>query len=130
MPVPAVTGKLGSTIGGKLVELTVEPILKEIGYVIFYRHNLTEHEDALKELKNRRDVVQIRVDEARRQGEEIYGQVKDWISKADEITSGVCKGTPGLFVEVMSQSLVTPSDKQRSKEDDNANSRAQGQREV
>ncbi|VFQ74989.1 unnamed protein product [Cuscuta campestris] len=86
MPVPAVIAKLGSSIGGKLADLTVGSIGKQVGYVISYRHNLTEHKDALKELKNCRDVVQIRVDEARRQGEEIYGQVKDWISKADEIT--------------------------------------------
>ncbi|RAL39790.1 hypothetical protein DM860_018254 [Cuscuta australis] len=86
MPVPVVIAKLGSTIGGKLADLTVGPIGKQIGYVISYRHNLTEHKDALKELKNRRDVVQIRVDEARRQGEEIFEEVKDWISKAVEIT--------------------------------------------
>ncbi|VFQ87499.1 unnamed protein product [Cuscuta campestris] len=86
MPVPVVIAKLGSTIGGKLADLTVGSIGKQIGYVISYRHNLTEHKDALKELKNHRDVVQLRVDEARRQGEEIFEKVKDWISTADEIT--------------------------------------------
>ncbi|KAF7840438.1 putative disease resistance protein [Senna tora] len=79
------------SLAGKVVELTVEPIVRQLGYLISYHSNVKKLKDEFKELQNDKEAVQHLVDEAQRQGEDIELKVQDWFTKVNEITELVDK---------------------------------------
>ncbi|KAI4313426.1 hypothetical protein L6164_026410 [Bauhinia variegata] len=70
----------------KLLEYTVAPITRQVGYVIFYPSNVKELKEAAQALQRTRERVQHEVDAAMRNGELIEGDVKKWLEEVDEIT--------------------------------------------
>ncbi|KAF7808367.1 putative disease resistance protein [Senna tora] len=78
-------------LAGKVVELTVEPIGRQLGYLISYQSNVKKLKDEFKELQNDKEAVQHLVDQAQRQGEDIEVKVQDWFTKVNEITELVDK---------------------------------------
>jgi len=75
-----------NAIVGKVIELTVQPIGQEVGYLFSYHSNVKTLKDKLKELQNDREVVQHLVDDAIRKGEDIEVKVQTWFSAVNEIT--------------------------------------------
>ncbi|KAF7840440.1 putative disease resistance protein [Senna tora] len=78
-------------LAGKVLELTVEPIGRHLGYLISYHSNVTKLKHEFHELQNEREAVQHRVDDAQRQGEDIEAKVQDWFTQVNEITELVDK---------------------------------------
>ncbi|KAI4313429.1 hypothetical protein L6164_026412 [Bauhinia variegata] len=70
----------------KLLDYTVAPITRQVGYVLFYPSNVKELKEAAEALHGTRERVQHEVDAAVRNGELIEGDVKKWLEEVDEIT--------------------------------------------
>ncbi|KAF7840439.1 putative disease resistance protein [Senna tora] len=89
--IPTLTMELLTLVAEKVIEFTLVPIGRQLGYLISYQSNVKELKDQFKALQNCTQVVQNRVDEARRQGEDIDARVQDWFSRVNEITELVDK---------------------------------------
>ncbi|KAG8635215.1 disease resistance protein At4g27190 [Manihot esculenta] len=74
-------------IAGKIGELLVEPIGRQIGHFIHYRSNTVKLQEQVKILEGVRDDVQVSVDAAKRNGEVIRKEVQNWTSMVDGILS-------------------------------------------
>ncbi|CAL5409612.1 unnamed protein product [Camellia sinensis] len=83
MPVLDALISIGGSIGGKVVELLVEPVGRQFGYVIYRRKYIEDLRDQVKKLEARRKDVEDIIDAAKRNGEEILETVKIWIEKVD-----------------------------------------------
>ncbi|GAY67063.1 hypothetical protein CUMW_253660 [Citrus unshiu] len=75
-------GAAVSGIASKVVELLFDPIREEISYVCKYQSNV-------KELKNVGERVEQAVKHADRQGDDIFSDVQEWLTKFDEWTKRV-----------------------------------------
>ncbi|KAI4313273.1 hypothetical protein L6164_026265 [Bauhinia variegata] len=75
--------------GGKILDYTLAPIVRQVGYLIFYNSNLKELKEKAESLQHARESVQQRVDAAYRNGDEIYNGVLGWLKKVDEIARKV-----------------------------------------
>ncbi|KAI4313431.1 hypothetical protein L6164_026414 [Bauhinia variegata] len=75
-----------SLVVGKLLDYTVAPITKQVGYLIFYHSNVKELREEAEALQRERERVQHAVDTAVRNGELIEGDVKKWLEEVDEIS--------------------------------------------
>ncbi|XP_054780621.1 probable disease resistance protein At4g27220 [Prosopis cineraria] len=77
-----------STIAEKVVEpivdYTVAPIARQVGYLIFYKDNFTNLKDQLAELKTIKETINREVEAERRNGYQINDAVKNWLEKVDE----------------------------------------------
>ncbi|KAI4354268.1 hypothetical protein L6164_003146 [Bauhinia variegata] len=76
-----------STIVDKLLEYTLIPVTRQVGYVISYKDNVSELKKQAKRLLNERESLQHRVDGAQRNGEEIEAMVNDWLCEVKENAS-------------------------------------------
>ncbi|KAG8635211.1 hypothetical protein MANES_16G008700v8 [Manihot esculenta] len=74
-------------IAGKIGELLVEPIGRQIGHFIHYTSNTVKLQEQVKILEGVRDDLQVSVDAAKRNGEVIRKEVQNWISMVDGILS-------------------------------------------
>ncbi|XP_021596223.1 probable disease resistance protein At5g63020 isoform X2 [Manihot esculenta] len=74
-------------IAGKIGELLVEPIGRQIGHFIHYRSNTVKLQEQVKILEGVRDDLQVSVDAAKRNGEVIRKEVQNWTSMVDGILS-------------------------------------------
>ncbi|XP_021911830.1 probable disease resistance protein At1g61190 [Carica papaya] len=68
-----------------ILDHSVAPIGRQIGYVFNYKSNLQSLKKQLQKLKDERDMVQHSVDDATRKGEEIEAAVARWMKYADKI---------------------------------------------
>ncbi|KAF7840437.1 putative disease resistance protein [Senna tora] len=75
----------------KVIEFTLQPIGRQLGYLISYHSNVKKLKDEFKELQNDIEAVQHLVDDAQRQGEDIEVKVQEWFSRVNEITELVDK---------------------------------------
>ncbi|KAL6311687.1 hypothetical protein AAG906_019035 [Vitis piasezkii] len=69
----------------KVAEYLVDPIVRPLGYLFNYRSNLDELEEQVERLGNARERLQHDVDEANRQGDDIEIDVRDWLTRTEEI---------------------------------------------
>ncbi|GMN68302.1 hypothetical protein TIFTF001_037360 [Ficus carica] len=78
---------VGITISvvAKVAEYTVNPVCRQLGYLFYYKSNIENLKAQIQQLGYERDRLQNRVDEARRNGEEIDAEVENWLSSADRI---------------------------------------------
>ncbi|CAL5345818.1 unnamed protein product [Camellia sinensis] len=83
MPVLDALISIGGSIGGKVVELLVEPVGRQFGYVFYRMKYIEDLRDQVKKLEARRKDVEDIIDAAKRNGEEILETVKIWIEKVD-----------------------------------------------
>ncbi|KAJ7962142.1 Disease resistance protein [Quillaja saponaria] len=72
-------------IAAKVVEYTVAPIGRQLGYLIFYRRNVEDLRIQVQRLEETKERVQRDVDAAKRNGEEIYIDVQNWLIKVNEL---------------------------------------------
>ncbi|XP_028794528.1 disease resistance protein At4g27190-like [Neltuma alba] len=80
-----------TAIAGKIAELTVIPIGRQVGYLLSYKGNYKELEDKIEELRSTKLRIEHRVDEERRNGKEIEVDVVSWQERVDETLKEVEK---------------------------------------
>ncbi|KAI8540360.1 hypothetical protein RHMOL_Rhmol09G0257100 [Rhododendron molle] len=68
-------------LGGKIAKYLIEPIGRQFGYLIYYNTNLERLRNQVKTLEERRDSVQLLVNEAKRKGEVIGPEVEGWMAR-------------------------------------------------
>ncbi|XP_028783523.1 putative disease resistance protein At3g15700 [Neltuma alba] len=68
---------------GKIAELTVMPIGRQVEYLLFYKGNCKELEKKIEELKERKVHVEHDVEAERRNGREIEDEVLSWQNRVD-----------------------------------------------
>ncbi|XP_022999581.1 probable disease resistance protein At4g27220 [Cucurbita maxima] len=73
------------SVVAKVGECMVKPIGRQMGYLIFYQSYVTDLEYQLSVLENTRRRVQHKVDEARRNAEDILVDVQEWLIKVDKV---------------------------------------------
>ncbi|KAI4313401.1 hypothetical protein L6164_026386 [Bauhinia variegata] len=76
-------------VGEKLLDYTLAPMARQVGYLIFYNSNVKELKEKAENLQHARESVQQRVDAAIRDGDEIYNGVHAWLKKVDEMARKV-----------------------------------------
>ncbi|XP_028789189.1 uncharacterized protein LOC114745206 [Neltuma alba] len=78
-----------TTIAGKflepIVEYTVAPIGRQLGYLIFYKGNFKNLKDQVDELKREKETISNEVEAERRNGRQIYDAAQNWLNRVDEI---------------------------------------------
>ncbi|KAJ7961869.1 Disease resistance protein [Quillaja saponaria] len=75
----------------KVVEYTVAPIGRQLGYLIFYTSNKENLRTQFRSLEETKDRVQREVDAAKRNGQEIHPDVQNWLSKVNELIEEATK---------------------------------------
>ncbi|KAF3453152.1 hypothetical protein FNV43_RR03589 [Rhamnella rubrinervis] len=73
------------SIAAKVGEYTVAPIGRQLGYLFCYKRNVEDFNTKIGDLKNVKERLQHEVEEAQRNGENIFDDVNDWITKVDKI---------------------------------------------
>ncbi|XP_062083144.1 probable disease resistance protein At4g27220 [Humulus lupulus] len=77
---------IGTSIVAKIAEYTVAPVGRQLGYLFCYAGNVDNLKTRMQELKNARDRLQHRVEEARNNCQEIEADVQRWLSSVDRIS--------------------------------------------
>ncbi|GMN68300.1 hypothetical protein TIFTF001_037361, partial [Ficus carica] len=77
--------RITASVVAKVAEYTVNPVCRQLGYLFYYKSNIDNLKTQIQQLGYARDRLQHRVDEARRNGEEIEADVENWLSSADRI---------------------------------------------
>ncbi|XP_016648869.1 PREDICTED: disease resistance protein At4g27190-like [Prunus mume] len=70
----------------KIIEYAVEPVGRQMGYLINYKSNLESLRSQLKNLDAAKDRMKHRVDEVERNGKGVETDVQNWRKEADGIT--------------------------------------------
>ncbi|RHN59294.1 putative P-loop containing nucleoside triphosphate hydrolase, leucine-rich repeat domain, L [Medicago truncatula] len=78
-----------TSVGSKLVEFTVEPVLRQARYVLFYKCNLNKLSKDLKDLEAARQRVNHSIEEAKSNGEEIENDVLNWMKEVNQVINKV-----------------------------------------
>ncbi|XP_054780780.1 probable disease resistance protein At4g27220 [Prosopis cineraria] len=81
---------LGSVVG-KIVELTMMPIAKQVGYLLFYKDNFEELEKQIEGLKTIKERIEQGVSAERKKVKEIHSDVLSWQKRVDETLEKVEK---------------------------------------
>ena len=79
------------SVAAKVGEYLVAPVGRQLGYLFHYNSNITELQDEAKKLGDKRQSLQLRVEEAERKGDEILPDVRNWLTSADDIFQEVEK---------------------------------------
>ncbi|KAM5576857.1 disease resistance protein [Rosa sericea] len=75
-----------TTVAGKVAEYTVEPIIRQGGYIIHCKSNLDTLQTRVNELKATRGRMHNDIVAAERKGETIQPDVVLWMTESDDIT--------------------------------------------
>lgn len=70
----------------EIAKHTVAPVGRQLGYLLFYKSNLETFKKQVKDLEHVRNSMQHRVEEARRNCEEIEDDVQDWLGEVEKIS--------------------------------------------
>ena len=81
----AILMSAAANVAGKVAGYLVDPIVRQLGYLFNYRSNLDELVEQVERLGNARERLQHDVDEANRQGDDIENDVRDWLTRTEEI---------------------------------------------
>ncbi|QHO28822.1 hypothetical protein HN873_024202 [Arachis hypogaea] len=74
-----------TAVAGKVVDLTVVPIGRQLGYLIFYRTDVNKLKTSVEKLKAKIDDTNISVEAAKQNGETTpFPSVQKWIEDAEE----------------------------------------------
>ncbi|XP_054780689.1 uncharacterized protein LOC129288216 [Prosopis cineraria] len=73
-----------ATMFGKVLDLVVDPVKRQLGYLWNYKSNLEELRGCAQRLKDERQSMIARVREAERNGENIEDRVNNWLTEMDE----------------------------------------------
>ncbi|KAL6189298.1 hypothetical protein ACLB2K_040687 [Fragaria x ananassa] len=77
---------VGTGIVGKLVELTVTPVGRQVGYLIYYNRNVKKLENQLNDLVAVSQDVERKVGEEKRNSREVEVHVNNWLTDVKKIT--------------------------------------------
>nr|XP_004299759.2 PREDICTED: disease resistance protein At4g27190-like isoform X2 [Fragaria vesca subsp. vesca] len=77
---------IGTVIVGKLVELTVTPVGRQVGYLIYYNRNVKKLENQLNNLVAVSQDVERKVGEEKRNSREVEVHVNNWLTDVKKIT--------------------------------------------
>ncbi|PRQ36868.1 putative P-loop containing nucleoside triphosphate hydrolase, leucine-rich repeat domain, L [Rosa chinensis] len=77
---------IGTGIVGKIAEYTVEPVIRQVGYIICYNRNLKKLQSQVGDLGDARLRVWHAVETEKRKGKQIETDVHKWLSKVETIT--------------------------------------------
>ncbi|XP_054780470.1 disease resistance protein At4g27190-like [Prosopis cineraria] len=83
-----------SAIAGEIAKYTLKPIVRQVGYLFFYKDNFKELKDQVEALGIAKERIVHEVEAERRNGREIEADVGEWLKKADTTlkeADGVCK---------------------------------------
>ncbi|KAI4356768.1 hypothetical protein L6164_000762 [Bauhinia variegata] len=72
------------SIVGNIIEHTIAPVARQVGYVIFFRRNVKNLKTQVDELQKAKQRVEHEIDEATRDAQKIETDVNDWLKKVDE----------------------------------------------
>ncbi|XP_061993813.1 disease resistance protein At4g27190-like [Rosa rugosa] len=75
--------EIGTGIVGKFAEYMVEPIIRQVGYVIYYHRNLNKLQTLVGDLNDARQSMQHAVETEERKGKGIETGVQNWLTKVD-----------------------------------------------
>ncbi|KAF3445368.1 hypothetical protein FNV43_RR10544 [Rhamnella rubrinervis] len=75
------------SIAFKISDMLVEPVVKQIGYLIFYEDNIKDLADETAKLKDKRAGIQLSMEEATGKSEVIAPEVVRWVTEVDKITN-------------------------------------------
>ncbi|XP_057991817.1 probable disease resistance protein At4g27220 isoform X3 [Hevea brasiliensis] len=67
-----------------IVEYTFVPVKRHLSYAFNCRSKVEKLKNQVENLKNQRDGLKPHVDEATRRGDEIYANVRNWLTSVDE----------------------------------------------
>ncbi|KAL5538724.1 hypothetical protein UlMin_043983 [Ulmus minor] len=102
---------IGSSILRKITEYTVEPVGRQLGYLFYYRSNIDNLRNKVRELDNRTTNLMHQVEAAQRNGEEIEADVEDWLCKSknqsDEASSFLANEGQIGMQHCLSSSMVS-----------------------
>ncbi|GAU28418.1 hypothetical protein TSUD_54700 [Trifolium subterraneum] len=74
------------SVAAKIAEFTIEPVIgRQLGYILYYEDNLERMKTDFQKLEGKKDIVQRKVNEARKNGEKIEGIVEKWLNEVDDI---------------------------------------------
>ncbi|KAJ9691581.1 hypothetical protein PVL29_013693 [Vitis rotundifolia] len=73
------------SVAAKVAEYLVDPIIRPLGYLFNYHRNITDLNQQIDSLHLARERLQIPVDEANRQADEILPGVQEWLTYAEGI---------------------------------------------
>ncbi|WJZ97438.1 hypothetical protein VitviT2T_016042 [Vitis vinifera] len=73
------------SVAVEVAKCLVDPIKRQLGYLLNYRRNITDLNQQIENLRRERDELQIPVNEAYRQGDEIFPRVQEWLTYAEGI---------------------------------------------
>ncbi|XVF56889.1 hypothetical protein PTKIN_Ptkin06aG0156800 [Pterospermum kingtungense] len=79
----SIVGSIFGSIAGKAAEYAVDPIARQFSYLFKYKTKFQNLEGQLQQLKDARDRVQQNVNQANRQGEDIYDNVNRWLTEVN-----------------------------------------------
>ncbi|PQQ01302.1 disease resistance protein [Prunus yedoensis var. nudiflora] len=70
----------------KIIDYTVVPVGRQVGYLIHYKNNFENLRSHLKNLDAAKDRMNCTVNEVERNGKRVHNDVQNWRTEADEIT--------------------------------------------
>ena len=73
------------SVAAKVAECLVDPIARQLGYLFNYRRNYVDLTEQIEMLDHARVRLQQSVEEANRQGDEIFPDVQEWLKGAERI---------------------------------------------
>ncbi|KAL6333007.1 hypothetical protein AAG906_020027 [Vitis piasezkii] len=73
------------SVAAKVAEYLVDPIIRPLGYLYNYHRNITDLNQQIENLRRAREELQIPVNEANRQGDEIFPGVREWLTYTEGI---------------------------------------------
>ncbi|KAL5574993.1 hypothetical protein UlMin_016692 [Ulmus minor] len=77
---------IGSSILGKIAEYTIEPVGRQLGYLFYYRSNIDNLTNKVRELDDRGKSLMSEVEVALSKGEEIKADVQDWLCESKKLS--------------------------------------------
>ena len=78
-----------TTVGPIVAEHVVDSIAAQLSYIWNYKTNFEDLEKQVKKLWGRRDEVQLKVEEATRNGDEIHKHVQKWLESVNKMINEV-----------------------------------------
>ncbi|XVF56899.1 hypothetical protein PTKIN_Ptkin06aG0157800 [Pterospermum kingtungense] len=79
----SIVGSILGSLAGKAVEYTVDPIARQFSYLFKPKTKFQNLRGQLQQLKDARERVQQNVNQAIRQGEDIYDNVNRWLTEVN-----------------------------------------------
>ncbi|KAJ7969094.1 Disease resistance protein [Quillaja saponaria] len=83
--------EIAIAIAAKVVEYTVAPIGRQLKYVIFNKSNVENLKTQVQRLEETKVRVQLDVDAAQMNGQQIHNDVQNWLSKVNELIGDASK---------------------------------------